>query len=306
MIDFKKIELADKGWIEPLLRLSDFRGAEYCFTNLFVWSGIYQTKVCRLDNFLLIRAGKPDSPIDIYPSGSGDVKMVIEKLLLMSLDQERNFKMAGVGHEPLLLLQRLFPDFFVVTPDRNSWDYIYNVGDLSTLQGKRYQPKRNHIARFAELPDWRYERIGEQNIAECIKMNEKWCHQMGCTQNRSLYMEACAAEIELNNFDLLGLEGALLRVSGDVVAYTLGEPINSDTYIVHVEKAFSEIRGAYPMINREFMRDRGVGFKYVNREDDVGDEGLRTAKNSYHPAFMEEKYTLSVSLDDLKKWRSII
>ncbi|MDR2585019.1 MAG: phosphatidylglycerol lysyltransferase domain-containing protein, partial [Prevotellaceae bacterium] len=190
------------------------------------------------------------------------------------------------------------------SPERDSWDYIYKVDDLSTLQGKRYQSKRNHIARFTELPDWRYEPIGGANITECIEMNSAWCHLMGCTENKSLHMETCAAEMGLQNFDALGLDGALLRLSGKVVAYTLGEPINSDTFIVHVEKAFPDIRGAYPTINREFMRNLGTGFVYVNREDDVGDEGLRRAKESYHPVFMEEKYLLTVSYNDLNRWHS--
>ena len=306
MVDFKKIELSDKAWIDPLLRLSDYRGSEYCFTNLFVWSSVYQTKVGRLDDFLLIRTGSMERPTEFFPAGAGDLKGLMEVLLALAIDEKRDFRMAGVTAERATLLQQFYPQLFEISPLRNSWDYIYRVADLGALQGKRYQPKRNHIARFVELPDWQYERITEQNVAECIEMNKVWCRQMGCADNPSLYMETCAAEIGLHYFDALGVEGALLRVSGRVVAYTVGEPINSDTYIVHVEKAFPDVRGAYPMVNREFIRDRCIGFTYVNREDDVGDEGLRRAKNSYHPAFMEEKYALTVSYEDLLTWRSVI
>jgi len=299
VVDFKKIELSDKDWIDGLLRLSGYRGAEYCFTNLFVWSGVYKTRVGRLGDWLLVRTGSAEHPIDIFPAGRGDVKSLIDMLLENAKKERRDFKMVGVGVEQAALLQQRYPGLFEVTPIRSSWDYIYKVGDLSTLQGKRYQPKRNHIARFTELPDWRYEQIDGHNIGECIEMNKIWCQQVGCDENKSLYMETCAAGITLDHFDALKLEGALLRVADRVVAYTVGEPLNSDTYIVHIEKAFSEVRGAYPMINREFVRDKAASFLYVNREDDAGDEGLRTAKSSYHPFLMEEKYFFVVSYNSL-------
>ena len=290
MIAFNPIALSDKIWIDPLLRLSDYRGAEYCFTNLFVWSPVYQTKVGRLADWLLIRTGPIDQPVDIFPAGTGDLKALIDLLLEEAEREQRDFRMVGAGAEQVALLQRLYPGLFEVTPIRESWDYIYKVEDLSTLRGKRYQPKRNHIARFMEQADWCYERMDASHIAECITMNQDWCRQVGCLGNDALQEEVCVAETGLHCFDALGLEGALLRVSGKVVAYTIGEPLNSDTYIVHVEKAFSDVRGAYPMINREFLRDRATSYSYVNREDDAGDQGLRSAKTAYHPIFMQEKY----------------
>ena len=302
-IVFKPVELSDKVWIDPLLRLSDFRAAEYCFTNLFVWRHVYHTRVVRWNDFLLIRSGSQELPTDIFPAGTGNVGLMIEMLLTNALEEKRDFRMAGVTKEQATVIEQLYPGLFTVSPARDSWDYIYQVEALSTLQGKRYQPKRNHIARFIELPNWRYESITDQNIPECLAMTKIWCKQMGCEDNKSLYMETCASEIALLHFNDLGLEGALLRVSNQVVAYTIGEKLNSDTYIVHIEKAFPEVRGAYPMINRQFIRERGASLTYVNREDDAGDDGLRRAKNSYHPVFMQEKYFLAVSYNSLSLHR---
>jgi len=303
MIDLKKIELSDKAWVDPLLRLSNFRGAEYCFTNLFVWSSVYQTTISRFDNWLIIRIGRAERPVDIYPAGTGDIKSLIDKLLDAAIHERRDFRMTGVGAEQASLLQQLYPGLFTVTAARDSWDYIYRTDELSVLHGKRYQSKRNHIARFIELQDWHYEQMTLQHIPQCIEMNNIWCQQMGCADNKSLYTETCAMEIALKNFEALGLEGALLRVSNKIVAYTIGEPINSDTYIVHAEKAFPDVRGAYPMINREFIRERASSYLYVNREDDAGDEGLRRAKNSYHPIFMQEKFFFAVSYNSLSLHR---
>ena len=425
MIEYKEAEISDKEWVDSLLRLSDYRGTEYCFTNIFVWRVVYGTRIARWNDFLLFRADDGGGPYDIFPGGTGDVKSLIDKLMNDSFQERRDFRMAVVGAEKATILQQLYPTgLFEVTSERNSWDYIYKVEDLTFLHGKHYQTKRNHIARFAELPDWQYETITPQNLAECIEMNTLWSQQMGCTCNRtlpareempsardysdempsvrdysdetpsvrddsdemrsardysdetpsvrdetlsirddshempstrdetpsaygemsfareetsftreempstrdysdetpsvrdetlsirdetssarnrsrhnynqSLNDESCAVEMGLRHFEALRLEGALLRVAGKVVAFTIGEPLNSDTYIVHVEKAFPQFRGAYQMINREFIRHNAASFTYVNREDDAGDDGLRTAKNSYHPAFMEEKYFFTI------------
>ena len=299
MVGFKEVELSDRDWVDHLLRLSDFRGAEYCFTNLFIWKHVYHTRIAQWNHFLLIRVGSAAHPTDIFPAGAGDVPSMMELLLTSALEEKRDFKMGGVSPEQVALLQRLYPGLFEITPAIDSWDYLYKVEDLSSLQGKRYQSKRNHIARFVELPDWSYERISGRNIEECIEMNKVWCTLMGCADNKSLSMETCAVESGLYHFEALGLEGALLRVSNKVVAYTVGEPLNSDTYIVHAEKAFPDVRGAYPTINREFVRDRGASLTYVNREDDAGDEGLRKAKSSYHPSLMVEKYFLVASYNSL-------
>jgi len=255
--------------------------------------------MARVEDWLLIRTGDPEHRTDFFPAGRGDLKLLVDMLMEEALEEGRDFKMAGVEADRALLLQQLYPGLFEVSPLRNSWDYIYKMGDLSDLRGKHYQPKRNHIARFEEQPDWSYERLDARNIPECVAMNREWCVQMGCFGNDSLRQEVCVAETGLHYFDELGLEGALLRVGGKVVAYTVGEPLNSDTYIVHVEKAFPDVRGAYPMINREFVRDRMASFAYVNREDDAGDQGLRSAKSSYRPVFMQEKYFFAVSYKSL-------
>ncbi|MCL2738236.1 MAG: phosphatidylglycerol lysyltransferase domain-containing protein [Bacteroidales bacterium] len=299
VIDFKQVELSDKAWIDSLLRLSDYRGAEYCFTNLYVWRLVYRTRIARLQDWLLIRIGSPEHPTDIFPAGQGRLKALIDLLMDEALREGRDFKMAGIGAAQAADLQQLYPELFEMNPARDYWDYVYKVEDLSDLRGKHYQPKRNHIARFAEQPDWSYERLDAHNIPECVAMNREWCLQMGCIGNDSLGKEACAAETGLQHFDALQLEGGLLRLGGKVVAYTVGEPLNSDTYIVHVEKAFPDIRGAYQMINRAFVRDRMASFAHVNREDDAGDLGLRTAKTTYRPVFMQEKYFFTVPYTSL-------
>ena len=291
MLDFKNIMISDKVWIDELLKHSDFRGAEYCFTNLFIWDEVYHSKITRYKDFLLFTSGSGDTARYLFPPGKGDVKEAIELLEADAIERNVKFVLIGLSAQTKIQLETMCPGKYDFTVERNSFDYIYEREKLVSLAGKKLQSKRNHLARFRELPGWEYEDITEQNLQECINYSNDWCKLNGCGENLSLMLECCAVNKALAHYSELKLRGGLLRLDGKVVAYTVGEPLNSDTVIVHIEKADSEIRGSYPMINREFAERLSEGYVYINREDDAGDEGLRKAKNSYYPVFMQEKYS---------------
>lgn len=300
--EFKEIELKDKEWVDPLLAFSDYRATEYCFTTLYIWAGLFGTRIARWKDWLLIRSdGDGGSANYIFPAGRGDVREVLDLLEQDAAGIGRKMVLWTIGDAVRTVVEAC-PGRYEFTPVRKSFDYIYETERMISLSGKKYQPKRNFISRFKTLyPDWTYERIQAEDPArcaaqleECREMTDRWCILNDCPHNESMQMEACAVRLALRDFVPLRLKGGLLRSGGRVVAYTLGEALNSDTFIVHVEKAFSDVTGAYPMINRSFLEHEAAGLKYVNREDDAGDEGLRKAKLSYHPAFMLEKY-LAVS-----------
>lgn len=294
--EFKDIELSDKEWADPLLAVSDYRATEYCFTSLYIWAG---TRIARWKDWLLIRSdGEEGCANYIFPAGSGDIAEVLD-----TMEEDA----ARIGRRPVLWiiadvkarLEEMFPGRYEFSPVRRSFDYLYETEKMISLAGKKYQPKRNFISRFkAQNPGWTYESIRpdgdpelcRRQIEECRTMTDEWCALNGCIHNESMQMEACAVRKALEDFVPLRLCGGMLRSGGRLVAYTLGERLNSDTFIVHVEKAFSDVTGAYPMINRTFLEHEAAGLQYVNREDDAGDEGLRKAKLSYHPAYMLEKY----------------
>ena len=169
------------------------------------------------------------------------------------------------------------------------------TGTFKTLAGKKLHSKRNFINRFKaeQEGNWRYEPIDARNIGDAWRMNVEWCAEMGCGEDPSLLEESCAVRNCFETFDALGLRGGLLRVGDRAVAFSMGRPLSSDTFIVHIEKAFASVAGAYPMINQQFAAHNCAEYRYVNREDDVGDEGLRKAKLSYRPAILLEKYLVS-------------
>lgn len=302
MLEFKPICIGDKDWINDCLRKNDFRGSEYSFGSNFIWSSVYNTLIAKYNGFYIVKAGEGKSTRFIFPAGEGDIKDLINALSSFSAGQGTNLKFVGVPKAAAQMLEELYGGRVKISADRDVFDYIYNRTDLVTLKGKKYHSKRNHINRFMEN-NWSYEPISSDNIEECLQMNELWCKENLCREKDAVtkeekeeqiskHKEFCVVKYSFEHFEDLGFKGGLLRVDGEVQAFTFGEPVNSDTFIIHVEKALLKYQGSYPMINKTFAETIDEKFTYINREDDTGAENLRKAKLSYKPVFMEEKYTV--------------
>jgi len=285
MIEFKEVELTDKQWARELLSYSGYRGCEYTFGNNFLWQCVFYTKIARLKDFYLIKSGSGGY---FFPAGRGDFREAIEALRSDAAVDNRPLTFVTMNKTSKNWLAENYPNEFEFSTDRAFYDYIYNFTDLSELKGKKYHSKRNFINRFQEN-NWCFEPISPQNIAECVTMNERWLKEHELAGN-DLLRESCVVNTGLEHFFDLNFTGGLLRVDGEVVAFTFGEPATSDTFVVHAEKAFARICGSYPAINKEFVNHACKGFDYINREEDMGHENLRKAKCSYHPAFLEEKF----------------
>ena len=197
----------------------------------------------------------------------------------------------GLTNEEKEKIEVTFPDEYVFYPSRNSFDYIYRVSDLAGLSGKKYHSKRNHISFFKKTYNWSYEEMNSENLHECMAMNEKWFSLNVDKDPDGIDAERAVLNLCFDNFSKFAFVGGLLRVDGEVVAFTFGEKLNDNTFVTHFEKAFADIRGAYPMINNQFALNTLKEYEFVNREDDIGSEGLRKAKLSYYPEILLEKFT---------------
>lgn len=293
MITFKKPELSDKIWMEPLLVTADMSGCHQNFTNIFSWLEIYHYRVAQVNDYLVVKGILDDSPYYFYPAGSGDIKAVFEIMRQDAASCAHEFVLAGVSPENIAVMKSLFPDHFEYKEMRDSFDYVYLLDKLVSLSGNKLHSKRNHINKFKkENQEWSFEQISLENIGECWEMNLQWCKAN--SQNiEEIASESCAVRRCFNHFTALGLEGGLIRLEGRVIAFTMGEKLNSDTYVIHIEKALGDVDGSYQMINREFaafIQQHYPQVIYVNREEDMGFEGLRKSKSSYRPHKMEEKY----------------
>ena len=286
MLQFKEIELSDKEWMEPLFRISDYRGCEYCFTNCFVWRNIFDITAARFHNFCILKHG--DS--FVFPAGCGDTDALISQLLEYCNSKNMPLRFCSMDKSAKQILEEKYPGKFRFDTDEGLYDYVYETQSLSTLTGKKLHSKRNYINRFKQL-NWSFEEITPDNIKECEEMSYEWCKLNNCDENEEKSEEMCAVATGLKYFFELGLVGGILRVDGKVQAFSYGSSLNSDTFDTHVEKAFTEYDGTYPMINYLMANRFCKNFKYINREEDMGEENLRKAKRSYRPCFMVEKFS---------------
>ena len=305
---FKDIELSDAQWIRELFSVPDYNSEDYNFTFQFLWKNTFRSKVARIGDLVLIQYNMDGRKSYLMPVGRADEHQVADIINSMLnenslLGDDGTLVFYGVLPSQMDFFEKNFAGRYTSEQIRMGADYIYDAQALKTLSGKKYQAKRNFANGFRRLYRWRFEPICESNMEECLQMNDEWCRRNGCGQDFWKNNEFCAVRVALNNYKALDLDGGLLRVDGNVVAFTIGERTSSDTLLVHIEKALTEYRGAYQAMSQEFLgymdgvlRQREnipegtPAFTLVNREDDSGDENLRKAKLEYHPIEIKEKY----------------
>lgn len=298
MIEFRTPEREDKPWVDALLAQADYRGCEYNFTNLYVWKEAYRHQIARVDQFLVAHLCGGLGCSYLYPAGRGDVVPVLRALQAEADRRGEPLRLVCLTPRQMEELDALFPGAFAYEADRPGYDYLYDINRLADLEGKKLHAKRNHINRFVEQnPSWTFEPLTPGDMDACLAMDEEWYRRSrireGAAEAQDLGDEGVALRLAMAHYQALGLEGGVLRVAGEVVGFTMGDMLCSDTYDVHFEKAYGEIQGAYAMLNQSFarwVRARHPGVKYLNREDDMGVEGLRRAKRSYYPDLMVEKH----------------
>lgn len=289
MLEFKKPEMSDQKWVTEIMRQSGELACEYCFGNLYMWSAVYDNTIARYGDLFIARDGN-EQPMYLFPCGEGDKKGAIAELLCCAKQDGVPLTMYCLTPKRVRELDCLYPDKFEYIPMREYYDYIYNSEDLINLAGRRYHGKRNHISYFKKTFEWAYEPISEKNMDECLTMNAKWEEKNQDKNPEEIGNELIALSRGFDKYFELGFQGGLLRADGKVVAYTFGEALNETVFCTHIEKAFADVRGAYPTINREFAANALSSYRLINREEDTGSEGLRKAKESYYPSVLLPKY----------------
>lgn len=293
-MEWKKLTLEDKAQIEAYYAYEQSSSCEVAFANNILWSPFYEMEYGFIEGMLVLltrRNGYSVSmPLAKDEETAGNLKKVILWLEEYFESMGQEFHMHFVTREKFELLEQIFPGKYEIEFNRDLADYIYEVPKMISLAGKKLHGKRNHINKFKENnPNWSYEALTKENLEECLLMAEEWKTRNLCGTKGEKHAEFCVTRRALKQFEELGLKGGVLRDGKAIVAFALGEELNRDMFVVHIEKAFAEVQGAYPMINQQFLIHEASEYKYVNREDDTGAEGLRKAKLSYYPAFLQEK-----------------
>ncbi len=288
---FRPLSLQDKEAIDQRLQAAPPQISELTFTNLFMWRCYYQFFITEVEGFLTLLAQPIGSrPYFFPPLGRGDLQGWLEACL-------DYFRYLGVPPRferfPESLVRGLsLPPGLRVLPDRDNADYVYRVQDLIRLSGNRYHTQKNHINRFSKRHVWTYEPLTPETVQACLGLQEEWCRVKQCLESHSLLHEDRAIVEAFTHFAALPFQGGVIRVAGKVEAFTLGEMLNPETVVIHIEKANPEIPGLYPLLQQQFLAHHWPHVPFVNREQDLGIDGLRKSKLSYHPVFLVEKFRL--------------
>lgn len=311
MINWKEVELSDKPAIEEKICASGCHGADYGFANLFIWRKAYTPLIAFCGPRLLV--GMPQWNVYAYPKGDGDVRPSIELLLQEAHAKGRKLVLRGLTQKTLDEFLPLYGGRFEISEDRDNADYVYSTDKLCNLPGRHLSSKRNHIKHFERNGAWEFHKIAADSCG-CVTSG---CHEDAADGEREyksssieearafvaefyrekndpeLAAEATAIEEMFENYEALGFIGGLLYQNGEPVAFTAGTKLDNEVFDVHFEKALPGVDGAYAMVNREFARlvhAELPGIQFFNREEDMGIEGLRRAKESYHPDILLMKY----------------
>lgn len=301
MLSFAPIESLNKEYYRDILKRKEFftQSCEYAYANLFSWSGMYGTTFAEDDYGFYISMRHEGADYYLCPiAGTDNIQDAFISLfnhVRLSCASEVNFVCLPENYAKLL--QTSF-EKVTLDSDRGNFDYIYYTESLSSFSGKALHAKKNHLNKFLSLyaNNYEYRSMTSMDVPLCLEFNKKWYGINEEYVDYEFSNEHIATTKLLKNFDKLGLVGGVLFAQGSLCAYTLASDNydGSDTLIVHTEKGLYDVPGAYPAICSLFLKDKTEKYKYVNREDDLNDEGLRRSKMSYNPCLFEQKFSACV------------
>ena len=292
MIPFSRLDLHDKDLYNRYLHNCGERGCEYSFTNLFLWG---RQKAAFVDGFLTLFSQFNRRSVYPFPIGEGDPKPVLDAIIHDARTRGIPCCLSSMTQADCDTLERLYPGAFRFYADRDTFDYVYSVEDLAELKGRKFQKKRNHLNRFRQNhPDCQALPLDETTRVAAFWLLRQWYEtRLASDPLSDFHLEQIALERAFAFQAQLGIEGLVLMEHGQPLAFAIGSRLNDETFDIHFEKAREDVDGAYAAINQAFaqhLQEKYPELKWLNREDDLGIEGLRKAKLSYNPHHLVEKY----------------
>ncbi|HHV60623.1 MAG TPA: DUF2156 domain-containing protein [Clostridiaceae bacterium] len=295
-MELSRIEIDHKPIFDKYFKSYNPQISEFTFTNLFIWRDFYNLSFTELNGFLVIIAEPykeaPFSFMFVGDSGGDAFYETYCRVGEYFKSKGWRLKFERVDEQFLELLRKYSKDELEFYLDDKNSDYVYLTENLISLRGKKLHGQKNHVNRFLKEYENEYIPLTVEHVDECLRIMEEWCAEKYCHCSRGPYCEKHANAELLKNWEVLGCKGALIKVNGKFKAYTIGEMLNTDTAVIHIEKADSKVNGLYSFINQQFCKNEFSNVPYVNREQDMGEEGLRKAKRSYHPVRMVDKYII--------------
>lgn len=296
---FKEIDINAYEELKPFFNHVDYEACEYCFTTLYMWRHVYETSYYVNDDFALIVGEYEGDRFSVLPLAKKDkIHEALEFMVNYFKHEDHQIYLRAVTKDVVELLQKDYPGKFKYIEERDYFDYVYDAEALRTLKGRKNQKKRNHLNYFLKEYEGRFEykKLGKKEFDDCVELLRAWASnkaEQGDVDD-GIDDEFIGIKKIFDNYDVLEEEVKVAGVYIDnkLEAFTIGEYINDDMALIHIEKANPEIRGLYQYINQQFLVHEFENVEFVNREEDLGIEGLRKAKLSYHPCKFVEKYTV--------------
>jgi len=290
--DIKPVTIESKAIFDSYFKNAVFFNSEFTFTNMFIWQKPYNIRYAEIDGNLCIFSKHGENPESVnLTTMSGDVSSAVTKILDYFQQSNQSPVLRIFGKHQKERMKELFPEKFHYEKDIDSADYVYKTENLIVLPGSRYHQKRNHINKFKTLYDYEYRSMTPEYREDCRKLFAHWCKlKQDSVSNIDEQLEA--VNKLLDNWENLDISGGCLTVDGKLIAFSFGEILcqQESVVVIHLEHADTNFHGSFPMMNQQFLVHQWSAFQYVNREEDMGLEGLRKAKKSYHPSFLTDKY----------------
>lgn len=288
MLDLRPIKLEDKELYERFAICYGHHNIEASFANKYIWAEAMKTRMFADEHnmYLIFNYAGQDFMVPPFLKEC-DINFAepMRKCEEYMMNTVGRFLIKGVTNEIKAQIEKDCPGIYRFEPDRINYEYVYLTEDLATLRGKKLHAKRNHINKLLSQHAYEYRAYTDSDYDACIALQNEWIQSKDDADCDELVVIARA----LANLERLDLKCGVLFIDGKLEAFSIGEGFG-DMAIIHIEKANANIDGAFPLINREFVRNEWSDMKYINREEDMGLEGLRKAKLSYNPVFLLEKY----------------
>jgi hypothetical protein len=281
--EFKLLGLEDRDLVSDAIARRPSEVCELTFANLFIWRQVERPRFTLIHNNLCILCEPPTEPAYFLPPVGG--QKIAETLSICLSAAPR------ISRAPADLIQR-HGGPYRCEPDRDNFDYVYRTEDLITLQGKKYDGKRNHIRRFERSHSYQYARLAAGQREGCRALLDEWLAVKAANGDSITGSWKRVIQEAFAHLDQLELVGAVIETDGRIVAFSIGGRLNPDTAVIHIEIVHPDYDGLSQLINREFVRREWSDCRFINREQDCGISGLRRAKLSYSPHHLVEKYNI--------------
>jgi hypothetical protein len=285
-MEWKNIELEDRKKMDIFLR-GRFQTGDLTFTNLFIWRKGKNLRYKIEDEILYIKGDEYGKEFYYIPLPMhGDFRKIrgeISELI------DRGVSIRAVPQGCRILLE----NYFSFAEEIDRFDYLYSIEELIELKGRKFHNKKNQVNKFEKMYNYSYEKITRDNIHEVMNFEKGWCHDRECSIYKGLEKENIGIKELLENYEELCLKGGIIKVDDRIVAFSIGEKMTPNTALIHIEKGDIKYQGVYQEMNMRFLEEEFSHLEYVNREEDLGIEGIKKSKRSYNPVMLLKKYVIS-------------